>query len=152
ITTTEIGPDGPAVVAPPDQSYDDFFLTQKLDSLFQLAKDEKLKQQATWRRNYLLTVNRQYALDTQSPWSPNVTDSEIFPILSSRIAWMTDQKISPEIAPAALVGDPYAQHLQTLAEHLEQLLNSSFQVEGWDQEVVMALWDAAQYGAGIFKS
>lgn len=152
MTTTEIGPDGPAVVAPPDQSYDDFFLTQKLDSLFQLAKDEKLKQQATWRRNYLLTQNRQYALDTQSPWSPNVTDSEIFPILSSRIAWMTDQKISPEIAPAALVGDPYAQHLQTLAEHLEQLLNSSFQVEGWDQEVVMALWDAAQYGAGIFKS
>lgn len=152
ITTSSLGPDTAPTPPPPDQDYDDFFLTQKLDSLYSLAKDEKKKLTANWRRNYLLTVNRQYALDTQSAWSPNVTDSEIFPILSSRIAWMTDQKISPEVAPAALVGDPYAQHLQTLAEHLEMLLNSSFQVQGWDKELVLALWDAAQFGAGILKS
>lgn len=133
-------------------SYEDFALTEKLSNLYNLARTEKKKYQANWRRNYLLTTNRQYSLDTQSPWSPNVTDSEIWPILSSRIGWMTDQKVNPEVAPAALPGDPYAQHLQTLADHLEQLLSSNFQVQGWDKEIILALWDASQFGAGILKA
>ena len=146
--------DGPSLTDPLPASSDleDFFLTEKLAQLYNLAKIEKRKYQANWRRNYLLTTNRQYSLDTQSPWSPNVTDSEVFPILSSRIAWMTDQKVLPEVAPAALPGDPYAQHLRTLAQHLEQLLESNFNVQGWDRQIVLALWDAAQFGAGILKA
>src|SRR5580693_937626 len=85
--------------APPDPVYEDYLLTQKLAQLYHLAMTEKKKYQANWRRNYLLTTNRQYSLDTQSPWTPNVTDSEIFPILSSRIAWMTDQQVKPTVAP-----------------------------------------------------
>jgi hypothetical protein len=127
-------------------------LTEKLMQLYNLARQEKKKHQANWRRNYLLTTNRQYSLDTQSPWTPNVTDSEIWPILSSRISWMTDQKITPLVAPAALPGDPFAQHLRTLADHMEQIFESEQKNQGWDREVVLALWDAAQYGAGIFKS
>lgn len=140
-----------AAPAPPDPWYDDYQLTQKLAQLYHLAMTEKKKYQANWRRNYLLTTNRQYSLDTQSPWSPNVTDSEIFPILSSRIAWMTDQQVKPEVAPAALPGDPYAQHMRTLAEHLEQVFESQFVNQGWDKEIVLMLWDAAQFGAGIAK-
>lgn len=138
--------------SPPDYWYDDFQLTEKLMQLYNLARQEKKKHQANWRRNYLLTTNRQYSLDTQSPWTPNVTDSEIWPILSSRISWMTDQKIIPNVAPAALPGDPYAQHIRTLAEHMEQLFETEYKNQGWDREVILALWDAAQYGAGIFKS
>lgn len=140
--------DGPI----PEILQDDFYLTQKLDQLFHQAATEKRKLTANWKRNYSLVSNQASAMAMQSPWSPNVTDSEIFPIMSSRIAWMTDQKISPEIAPAALTGDPYAQHLQTLAEHLEMLLNSSFQVQGWDKQLTLMLWDAGQFGAGILKS
>lgn len=136
----------------PDSQYEDFMLTEKLAQLYNLARTEKKKYQANWRRNYLLTTNRQYSLDTQSPWTPNVTDSEIWPILSSRIAWMTDQKVQPVVAPAALPGDPYAQHLRTLAEHLEQLFDSEMKNQGWDKEIILALWDAAQFGAGILKS
>lgn len=141
-----------AAPAPPDPWYEEYQLTQKLAQLYYLAMTEKKKYQANWRRNYLLTTNRQYSLDTQSPWTPNVTDSEIFPILSSRIAWMTDQQIKPEVAPAALPGDPYAQHMRTLAEHMEQIFESNFQNQGWDKEVVLMLWDAAQFGAGIAKA
>lgn len=141
------------IPAPVDfQDLDDFLLTEKLAQLYHLAMTEKKKYQAHWRRNYLLTTNKQYSLDTQSPWTPNVTDSEIFPILSSRIAWMTDQKINAEFAPAALPGDPYAQHIQTLGDHMEQLFTSLFENYGWDREVVMMLWDASQFGAGILKS
>lgn len=141
------------IPAPVDfQDLDDFLLTEKLAQLYHLAMTEKKKYQAHWRRNYLLTTNKQYSLDTQSPWTPNVTDSEIFPILSSRIAWMTDQKINAEFAPAALPGDPYAQHIQTLGDHMEQLFTSLFENYGWDREIVMMLWDASQFGAGILKS
>lgn len=138
--------------APPDPWYEEYELTQRLAQMYELARTEKKKYQAHWRRNYLLTTNRQYSLDTQSPWTPNVTDSEIWPILSSRIAWMTDQKIIPNVAPAALPGDPYAQHVQTLAEHMEQLFETEYKNQGWDKEVILALWDAAQFGCGIFKS
>ena len=135
-----------------DQELDDFLLTQKLTNLYTLARDNKKKYQANWRRNYLLTTNRQYALDTQSPWSPNVTDSEIFPILSARIAWMTDQSIIPQVATAALPGDPFANHMQTLGDHLETILDSNLKTQGWDKEILLMLWDAAQFGAGIGKS
>ena len=138
--------------SPPSSQLDDFELTQKLAQLYNLARTEKKKYQANWRRNYLLTTNRQYSLDTQSPWSPNVTDSEIFPILSSRIAWMTDQKVSPTVAPAAIPGDPYAQHQRKLSEHMEMLLESEFQNQGWDSQIILCLWDAAQFGAGVLKA
>ena len=137
--------------APPDPWYEEFELTQRLAQMYHLAMTEKKKYQANWRRNYLLTTNRQYSLDTQSPWTPNVTDSEIFPILSSRIAWMTDQQVKPEVAPAALNGDPYAQHMRILAEHMEQIFESNYVNQGWDKEIILALWDAAQFGAGILK-
>jgi hypothetical protein len=140
--------DGPI----PDIDIEDFYLTQRLDQLFHQAATEKRKLTANWKRNYALVSNQAAAMALQSPWSPNVTDSEIFPIMSSRIAWMTDQKISPEVAPAALIGDPYADHLQKLAEHMEVLLNSSFQVQGWDRQITLMLWDAGQFGAGILKS
>lgn len=138
------------VIAAPHRT--DFYLTSKLHELFELARDQKRKYQTTWRRNYLLTSNRQYALDVQQPWSPNLTDSEIFPIISSRIAWMTDQRISPEICPAAEANTPFYDYMQTLGEHLQSLLQSVQQVNAWDQQVVLALWDAAQFGTGIFKA
>ena len=91
-------------------------------------------------------------MDVQQTWSSNITDSEIFPILSTRIAWMTDQKISCEISPAAEQQSSFYDYNQTLGNHLELLINSVANVNGWDQQVVLALWDAAQFGAGIFKS
>lgn len=131
---------------------EDFELTSRLRELYKLARDQKRKYQSSWRRNYLLTTNRQYSLDVQQPWSPNLTDSEIFPIISARIAWMTDQRINPEISPAAEPNTPFYQYMQMLGEHLQSVLRSIQMVDGWDKQVVIALWDAAQFGAGIFKS
>jgi hypothetical protein len=136
----------------PQSSLSDWELTQKLTSLYNLAKSQKKKYQSTWRRNYLLTTNRQYALDTQQPWTPNVIDSEIWPILSSRIAWMTDQRITPEVSPATTAGEKFYTHFQRLGDDLEALIETAFKNQSWDKEILLALWDAAQFGAGIFKS
>ena len=136
----------------PLTNFSDWELTQRLASLYTIAKNHRAKLQAQWRRNYLLTANRQYAMDTQQPWTPNVTDSEIFPILSSRIGWMTDQKIVPLIAPASTAGEKFTTHYQKLSGDLEAILHTSAILDQWDKQVLLCLWDAAQFGAGILKS
>ena len=136
----------------PMNNMDDWELTQSLMSLYEQAKESRKRHQATWRRNYLLTANRQYANDTQQPWTPNVTDSEIFPILSSRVGWMTDQNIMPIAAPASTAGEKFQQHYQKLAGDLEAVLQTTANMDGWDKQITLILWDAAQYGAGILKS
>jgi len=131
---------------------DEFELTNDLDQLYQLAKDKKQMYQSTWRRNYLLLTSRQNQASGTQPWSANVTDSEIFPIISSRIAWITDQKLAFDVAPSATPGSAYADHMQTLGTHLEQILDTNWQVQAWDAEVLLSIWDSALFGAGILKA
>jgi hypothetical protein len=131
---------------------DQFELCNDLDQLYQMAKDKKLTYQSIWRRNYLLVTSRQTHATGQQPWSANVTDSEIFPILSARIAWITDQKLAFDVAPASTPGSPWSDHMTVLGTHMEQLLDTNWQVQGWDREVLLALWDSAMFGAGIIKS
>jgi hypothetical protein len=135
------------VVAPP--LYPESTLVSDLSQLYQLAKNEKNRYASNWRRNYLIVNNRHYATETSAIGSPNVTDSEVFPILDSRIAWMTDQKIMVDVMPAATPESPFGQHMQRLSTDLEQCLDTTFQVLSWDQQIVMALWDSALFGAGI---
>ena len=86
------------VIEPPDYAIPS--LVNDLTQLYQLAKMEKNRYASNWRRNYLIVNNRHYATETSVIGSPNVTDSEVFPILDSRIAWMTDQKVMVDVMPA----------------------------------------------------
>lgn len=131
---------------------DEWLLSNDLAGLYADAKTARQQYHSIWRRNYLLTINRQYTEGITPPTSPSVADSEVFPILSSLMAWMTDQRISFTVAPAASPNSPFATHQNTLAEHLEQLLGTAWTIRSWDQQILLSLWDAAQYGAGILKS
>jgi hypothetical protein len=131
---------------------DEFELCSDLDNLYTLAKDKKQQYLSTWRRNYLLATQRQNHAAGSQPWTANVTDSEVFPILSSRIAWITDQKLSFDVAPESTPGSPWSDHMTHLGTHMEQLLDTNWQVQGWDKEVLLSLWDAALFGAGILKA
>jgi hypothetical protein len=42
--------------------------------------------------------------------------------------------------------------MQKLSSDLEAILTSTAILDGWDREIVLALWDAAQFGAGILKA
>lgn len=140
------------VDAPPASPLDEFELVNKLDNLYNMAKDKKQQYLAMWRRNYLLVTTRQNRASGNQPWSANVTDSEIFPILSSRIAWITDQKLQFDVAPQSTPGSPWSDHMTVLGTHMEQLLDTNWQVQGWDREVLLSLWDSAMFGAGIVKA
>jgi hypothetical protein len=131
---------------------DEFELIAGLENLYNMAKDKKQQYLAMWRRNYLLVSTRQNRASGNQPWSANVTDSEIFPILSSRIAWITDQRIQFDVAPEATPGSPWSDHMTVLGTHMQQLLDTNWQVQGWDTEVLLSLWDSAMFGAGIVKA
>ena len=141
------------MIAPEMQELTDweaFELTQRLDELYGLARDAKAKKHAEWARNYLLTFNR--AGNSQTRPGGGVKDSEIYPILRNRIAWMTDQKVDFNVFPAVDPQSEYAQYEQKIGHHMEILLGSCWQTEGWFREQSMVLWDSAICGAGIMKA
>lgn len=125
-------------------------LTRKLDHLYQLAKDAKGKRHAEWARNYMLTFPRSYGSQTR-PGS-GVRDSEIYPIIRNRVAWMTDQKVDFDVTPAVDPQSPFAEFEQKIGHHMEILLSTNWQTQGWYTEQTKMLWDAAICGAGILKS
>lgn len=136
---------------PPDlDEYRQFELTAKLAELFSDAADVKAKRHAEWSRNYMLTFSRSSGSNTR-PGS-GVRDSEIYPIIRNRIAWMTDQKVQFDVYPAVDPMSKFATFEQALGHHLELVLASNWQVQGWYAQQTLMLWDAAVCGAGILKA
>ena len=127
-----------------------FELVSKLDQLYQLAKDAKGQRHAEWLRNYKLTYNRSQGSSTR-PGS-GVRDSEIYPIIRNRIAWMTDQKIQFEVYPAVDPQSAFAQFETKISHQMELILASLWTTQSWYRELVLMLWDAAICGAGVLKA
>ena len=124
----------------------DHELTGRLYELYQQAKRARQQRAETWRKNYLLSMNRW----GRSPDDPR--DSEIYPILRARVAWMTDQETHFGIDPAAEPFQDFYDYEITLGEQLETLLGTNFKVQGWEAEIAKCLWDSPIYGAGIMKA
>ena len=130
--------------------FDSWMLTARLDELYQQAKEAKASRHAEWVRNYRLTFNRSSGASLR-PGS-GVKDSEIYPIIRNRIAWMTDQKVDFAVFPAVDPQSQYAQYEAKIGHHMELLLGSCWQTQGWYRQQTLILWDSALCGAGILKS
>ncbi len=138
--------DSAGVLADPDNE-----LITRLQQLYIQARSRKRQYYETWRKNYLLINNRMWA-ESRTPWMPAPTDSEIYPIISTLVAYMTDQEVTFSVSPAATPHTPFASYMGVLANHLQTLLESNFEVQNWRKEIGIMLWDAAQFGSGILKS
>jgi hypothetical protein len=121
-------------------------VTDALYSMFQHAVQVRRKKTDQWRKNYMLTMNR-WGRSADDP-----RDSEVFPIMRARVGWMTDQEINFSLSPATDPFSPFAQMEEILCEHLETVLRANFTVRNWIQQIVMSIWDAGLYGAGIMKA
>ena len=127
-----------------------FMLTGKLDELYSMAKDIKQRKHAEWARNYMLTFSRSTGSNTR-PGS-GVKDSEIYPIVRNRIAWMTDQKVDFNVTPAVDPFSEFANYEGKIGHHMELILGSCWLVQGWYSQQTLMLWDAAVCGAGLLKA
>lgn len=130
--------------------YEEFELTSRLAQLFSDAATVKAKRHAEWTRNYMLTFSRSSGSNTR-PGS-GVRDSEIYPIIRNRIAWMTDQKVQFDVYPAVDPQSQFANYEQAIGHHMELVLASNWQVQAWYSQQTLMLWDAAVCGAGILKA
>ena len=128
---------------------DEFDLVQRLKNLYRTCLQTKGTMRNEWERHYRLTTNRSAA---NTPMTSGIRANEIFPAISARIAWMTDQEIRCSITPAANPYDMWWMTADILCDHLETLINSNWYAQGWYSEIVQMLWDASIYGAGFLKT
>src|SRR5215469_3296424 len=70
-----------------------------LRTLFIQARKHKQPRIDSWNRNYKI-VNNRYQSAQFASWAPQPRDSEVYPILSSLVAWMTDQEPDVGFTPA----------------------------------------------------
>ena len=121
-----------------------------LRTLYMIARDEKRNRYDTWMRNYRLVNNR--IGGTVSNWMPAPRDSEIYPGLSSLVAWMTDQEIDIDLIPSADPNSQLFNYVSKIADDLNDVIYTTWQVESYDMQLKLALWDATMYGTGILKN
>jgi hypothetical protein len=124
-------------------------LLNELRQLYTKARDAKRRLYPNWQRNYKLLNNVSADI---SAITPQPRCSEIYPILSSLVAWMMDQNVSFQLFPACDPNSPYFQATADIANDLEVLLNSTHQTNHDDAQIKLVIWDALLYGAGFIKT
>jgi hypothetical protein len=85
-------------------------------------------------------------------WMPSPRDSEIYPVLSSWVAWATDQSPAFDFIPATDPNSSIYPFYVQLVNDLNNVVSSTWTVEKINSQIKMMLWDASTYGIGIMKT
>ena len=133
------------------QQNDDAQYLNYLRTIFIQARRDKQPRIDSWNRNYKI-INNRYQSAQFASWAPQPRDSEVYPICSSLVAWLTDQEPDVGFSPAS---DPnsayYAQVLKVTAD-ANNVFETSWLNEEYDREYKKMLWDGLTCGTGIVKS
>lgn len=122
----------------------------RINGLYGNANREMARRHDRWRKAYRLVHNRGWS-NTRDAWMPSPTASEIYPIVSALVGWMTDQRVRFQAVPSADPHSQYANFQQKLAQDLETVLDSLWVNHNFEGEVEKVLFDAFIYGTGFFK-
>ena len=125
-------------------------LASQVKDLFYKARSARRPLITQWVKNYQIMRNRTWG--DRAAWMPKPEVPEIFPIVSSLTSWMTDQRPTFDVAPAAEPHSPFAEFYDQLAHDLKLVLQTNWQVEKFDLEIEKLIWDGWLYGIGILKS
>jgi hypothetical protein len=124
---------------------------QTVRQLFYRARDARRNIVTQWRKNYRVLNNRTWTAKAES-WMPTPEISNIWPLLASMVAWMTDQRPSFETTPSLVPFSRHWQEADKIAEHMNACLSSTYTVNNLDSEVEKVLWDVGTYGIGYTKT
>lgn len=137
--------------SPNSSSIKDDELVANLRRLYLAARDKKRERYPSWQRNYRL-LNNTSSTPYTSNWAPIPRDSEIYPYISSMVAWMTDQTTLIDVFPAADPHSPYYDFMSKISNDLSAVLYSTWMTEGYNSQIKLCLWDTFCYGTGILKN
>jgi len=118
--------------------------------LFYRARSTRRPLISQWVKNYQILRNRTWG--DRAAWMPKPEVPEIYPIVASLTAWMTDQRPTFSVTPAAEPYSPFSQFQDQLSHDLQVVLQTNWQAEKFDLEIERLLWDGWVYGTGILKS
>lgn len=122
-----------------------------LRTLFVTARKEKQPRIDSWNRNYKI-VNNRYQSAQFASWAPQPRDSEVYPICSSLVAWLTDQEPDVGFTPAADPSSLYYSQTLKVAADANAVFQTSWQNEEYDRHYKIMLWDGLTCGTGLVKS
>lgn len=105
----------------------------------------------TWTRNYHILRNRTWS-GGRSSWQPSPEVPEIYPIVASMVAWMTDSPPSFDCVPTAIPHSSFFEQLVGMATDLEAVMKAVWDEEDYAAEVEKMLWDGFCYGLGLLKT
>lgn len=124
---------------------------QTVRALFYRDRDARRNIITQWRKNYKVLNNKTWTVKSEA-WMPTPEISNIWPLLASMVAWMTDQRPTFETAPSLVSFSNAWKEADGLAEKMNACLSSSFTVNNLDAEVEKFLWDVGTYGIGYSKT
>lgn len=126
-------------------------LVSQLNVLFQQAREHRRPLVNRWNQNYRMLRNR-YWRSGRPGWAPRPQIPEIWPIVSARVGWMTDQRFRYAASPASISNKPFWTQMAEVTDTLEALLESSYLGNHEEVEVSKVCWDGELYGTGIAKT
>jgi hypothetical protein len=132
-------------------SSDDAQYLNYLRTLFISARKDKTPRIDSWNRNYKI-INNRYQSAQFASWAPQPRDSEVYPICSSLVAWMTDQEPDIGFTPAADPQSLYYSQIISVASDANNIFATSWLNEEYDRQYKLMLWDGLMCGTGIVKS
>lgn len=118
--------------------------------LFYRARDARRPLVQQWKKNYKVLNNRMWTARAE-PWQPAPEVSNIWPIVASLVAWMTDQRPQMETVPSIPPFSPEADYYDKVAEQMNAVLHAAFVSYDIDAELEKILWDVATYSVGYSK-
>lgn len=144
------GPDNkPTPVSDPRTNAD---LANRVRAMFIQARDHRRPLMPWWRKHYQ-TLNLRGASGASADGGyPAPRIAKVWPILSSLVAWMTDQRPIIQVAPCPEPFSPYGDYYQAMASDLNTTIKSSFSTHQLDAEITRMLWDVGTYGIGWVKT
>lgn len=119
--------------------------------LFYRARDARRPLIRQWKRNYRTLHNRTWQPRSES-WMPAPEISQVWPVIFSCVSWLTDQRPTIEVMPAAQPFSLYADFYQSLATDMNTCLNATFVGNALDAEINKLLWDVYTYQIGYLKA
>lgn len=119
--------------------------------LFLKAREKRRPLVERWNRNYRMLRTRQWVSNRQG-WAPRSEVPEIWPVVDSLVAWVTDQTPQFDVAPLVPPLHPLFDQMDQLAQDLQTVMEASWYSDRLDAEVEKVVWDGMTYGIGWFKT
>jgi hypothetical protein len=135
----------------PMRDEDEVRWVNTLRNLFIIARDHKRVRYDSWLRNYRIVMNRLSGAYYTS-WMPQPRDSEVYPVCSSLVAWMTDQEPEVTFTPASDPNSKFYDYVNQVSNDLSNVFTTNWIVEDYDKHTKLMLWDTFLYGLGVVKN